>query len=127
MFAIPPWTKTKAIKIEPGDLFVVPLDEDCYALGLASRVSKSRGTKTVLGYFFDTKFSTVPTISEISNLTPFVAILIARFSGQRIMEAQWPKIGTYQSWDPEKWQIRLSAPDSGFFFGDVRYTFDEVC
>ena len=22
---------------------------------------------------------------------------------------------------------RLSAPDSGFFFGDVRYTFDEVC
>lgn len=98
-------TKTKTITIEPGDLFVVPLDEDCYALGLASRVSKNRGTKTVLGYFFDTTFSTVPTIAEIPNLKPCAAILIARFSGQSIMETQWPKIGTYQNWDPEKWPM----------------------
>ena len=79
--------KTK-VKTKEGDLFVVPLIQGGYALGLIARQFK----KIVLGYFFAKVYPQVPESVIGSDLKVEKIIFIGKFSSLAFEDGNWPLV-----------------------------------
>lgn len=101
----------KKLPYQEGDWFAVPLREEGYAVGLVAR--SSPGGKVLFGYFFGPRRQKLPSIKNISGLTPEAAILIAQFGDLGLYNGEWPIIGHSEPWSRSAWPmpkfIRIDA------------------
>jgi hypothetical protein len=86
-----------------GDLFAVPLRDHGYALGLVARC-QPRG-RILFGYFFSSRHSAPPKLSDLSTLAPDDAVLRCRFGDLGIAERSWPVLGQLPGWNREIWKM----------------------
>ncbi len=84
-----------------GDWFAVPLDGGGYALGLIARMKGSG----IFGYFFDHRYSTVPTLADAARLGPCDAIQRLIFGDLDLLEGLWPVLGSLPGWDRRQWPM----------------------
>lgn len=93
----------KKLTYREGDLFVLPLRERGYAVGLVAR-SGPRG-RVLFGYFFGPRYAEVPKLSGLTNLSPEDAILRCCFGDLGLMEGTWPVLGQMPGWERTTWKI----------------------
>jgi len=93
----------KKLTYREGDLFVLPLRERGYAVGLVAR-SGPRG-RVLFGYFFGPRYPETPKLSELTNLSPEDAILRCRFGDLSLMEGAWPVLGQMPGWERAAWKM----------------------
>jgi hypothetical protein len=109
--------KTK-IKTKEGDVFVVPLLNGKYAIGLIAR----KNGKIALGYFFDTVFESPPSQVGQSVLSNRKIALIAKFSTMGIDDGEWPLAQTNIFFAREEWPIplfKMQEPITKVYFAVV--------
>ena len=100
-----------------GDWFAVPISSG-FVLGRIARVGKRGGI--LLGYFFGTPFSLLPTPENTHNLTPADAFNIGKFGDRGLVEDGWPIIYSPDDWQRDDWPMpvfgRLDSfnPERGF-------------
>ena len=97
----------KKINVSESDCFAIPLENDKYIIGVAARVSKNRGVKTVLGYFFADKLLSIPGVKDILHLNPDNALLKIMFSSMYITNGKWPIIGQIPNWCAKTWSVPI--------------------
>ena len=86
-----------------GDWFAVPLRENGgYGVGLVTCHDRRGG---VVGYFFDLRCDGVPTLADVSGLSPSDALRVMRFGDLGLIKAQWPILGKLEDWSAEDWVL----------------------
>jgi len=93
----------KKLTYREGDLFVLPLQDRGYAVGLVAR-SGPRG-RVLFGYFFGPRYAEVPKLADLTKLLPADAILLSRFGDLSLMEGAWPVLGQMPGWDRATWRM----------------------
>lgn len=78
----------KVIDFHTGDWFLVPLGEDCFALGIVALVQNL----VVLAYFFPKVYFGAPNETEINQWKDTDAIFIKLISGIYLENGKWPII-----------------------------------
>ena len=86
-----------------GDLFALPLRDRGYAVGLVARSGPRRGV--LFGYFFASRYSDVPTLSELPAFSPKDAILRCRFGDLGLIEGTWLVLGQIPGWERITWKM----------------------
>jgi hypothetical protein len=64
-----------ATRYAPGDWYAIPLLEGGFAAGIVARAK----SPALFGYFFGPRRRTVPTLEQVSGLTPEQAVLVGTF------------------------------------------------
>lgn len=95
--------RKKKIKVKEGDVFVVPLRQGGYGIGLIAREHKT----ITLGYFFDKIYSTVPEVLDTTDIDKWKVTLIGKFSTMGIENGEWPLIKTIINYDRNEWPIPI--------------------
>ena len=90
---------------DEGTLFAVPLKCGGYGVGLITRMTR-RG-RVLLCYFFQPAVSTIPDVSELSDLRPEDAVKAIRIGDLNLYGKEWPIIGKLPSWERTKWPVPL--------------------
>lgn len=85
-----------------GDVFAVPLRDGGYGIGLVARMN---GKGAVLGYFFGSRYDTVPNIAEVGELSALDAVLIQIFGDLGLIRGAWPVFGRLPGWQREEWPM----------------------
>jgi hypothetical protein len=85
-----------------GDWFAVPLEEGGYAVGLVARL---RPKAAPFGYFFGPRRPSVPTLDELTQLSPDDTILRCNFGDLGLLKTWWPVIGRHEPWNPALWPL----------------------
>lgn len=93
--------KMKKIKVFEGHLFIVPLNDKEFCIGLVTRYYRRR----MLAYFFKPKWYKIPTLEEVEPIKEENTILIAKAGAEPIIDGEWPIIGKLSNWDKEKWSV----------------------
>jgi hypothetical protein len=93
----------KKLTYREGDLFILPLRDRGYAVGLVAK-SGPRG-RVLFGYFFGPRYGEVPRLSELTNLSPEDAILRCRFGDLHLMDGAWPVLGQMPGWERATWTM----------------------
>jgi len=100
-------------KYKEGDWFTVPLPGGGYAVGLIARMA-AKGRTVPFGYFFGPRRPEIPTVNEIADLQPLVAILLKKFGVVDLANGRWSVLGRLPNWDLDKWRmpsfLRSSIP-----------------
>ncbi|PHV09727.1 Imm26 family immunity protein [Chitinimonas sp. BJB300] len=96
---------SKPLKVAEGLWFAVPLRDGGFGVGLAARVSPSRGVKTLFCYLFPYRYSEPPSLEKLLALKPSDAISLERVSSLGIKKGTWPLIGIDPKFDREKWPM----------------------
>ena len=91
----------KKIKVKEGDLFMVPLKDGRYGIGLVTREHK----KITMGYFFKKAYLTVPGEIDASGINNWEVVLIGQFSSKGIEEGAWPLLKADFKFDRNEWPI----------------------
>ncbi len=93
-----------ATPYKEGDVFAVPLRTGGYAIGVIARVSadKSGG---LLGYFYEKKFESVPSMDSIGSLNPDKAVRVLKFGDLSLLKKEWPVIGSVPRWERKNWPL----------------------
>jgi hypothetical protein len=95
-------------KYSEGDFFVVPLKTGGFGLGIAVCV----GLKgTVVGRFFAPVWDSLPTLSDLENLTENDSVHVEHFRDDGLRDGSWQVIGQHPTWDAYDWPI----PKFGWF------------
>ena len=84
-----------------GKLFVVPLKDGGFSVGLVARQDKS----ILLGYFFDTYFSEKPSNVDDFNFDKNNVCLICLFGIVGLKSNEWTVIGDLPNWDKQEWLV----------------------
>jgi hypothetical protein len=92
-------------KFGEGDWFAVPLRDGGFGTGIIARAKRS----LLVGYFFGPKQDTVPRLSDFDAVTPFDAVLTARFGYPGLKQGEWPLLGRRDSWDATEWPMPVFA------------------
>ena len=93
----------KKLPYEEGDWFAVPLRDRGYAVGLVAR--RPKNARVLLGYFFGPRRDDVPSLDEVSSLSPEQAVSALRFGDLSLVNNEWPVIGRSPSWDRLRWPM----------------------
>ena len=95
----------KKLPYKEGDVVCVPLRTEGYAIGIISR--KPKYGHIIYGYFFGPKIENVPTeiTKEISELKSEDAILIGKFTDDRILNKKWHVVGSLENWNRDEWPL----------------------
>lgn len=91
------------IKINEGDIFLVPLRKKGYAIGLIIRKKGS----ILLGYFWDIKMPSLDSKFDKSLLNNREPILIKMFGDLGLKNGEWPIIDNIPSFNREDWSVPL--------------------
>jgi len=94
-----------APKYKEGDLFAVPLPDGGYAIGIVARAARKRNKGILLGYFFGSWRSEIPSIHELATLTPKDAVYVCRFGDLGLFNGTWSVIGQLPSWNKAAWPM----------------------
>ena len=73
-----------------------------YCIGVVARAS---GQGNLLGYFYDTRYATVPTQKEWPQFDPQKAFLKLRLSDEGLLRGVWPVLGVVEGWKKEEWPV----------------------
>ncbi|WP_136040862.1 MULTISPECIES: Imm26 family immunity protein [unclassified Microbacterium] len=88
-----------------GKWFAVPLREGGgYAIGIVARASRAG---ILAGYFFGPRHDSLPTLADVSDLTPATSILQGRFGDMGLRERTWPILGRQDGWRREEWPMPI--------------------
>jgi len=98
-----------APKYKEGDLFAIPLPDGGYAIGIIARVSRQRNKGILLGYFFGSRRTTIPSIQELASVTAKDALYVCRFGDLGLLEGTWPVIGRLPGWTKLAWPMPVFA------------------
>lgn len=91
----------KSLPYAEGDVFAVPLrDGQGWARCVVARVAP-RGA-IVFGFFFGPKFEAAADAS-VNVPCQDDAVLVRRFGGLGIVNGEWKRIGSVESWQRERW------------------------
>lgn len=93
----------KKLPYREGDLFAVPLRDHGYAVGLVAR-SGPHG-RVLFGYFFATRYDTVPDLSTLQMLEPTDAVLQCRFGDLSLINGEWTILGPVANWSRTIWSM----------------------
>jgi hypothetical protein len=86
-----------------GKLFVVPLKNGGYSVGLVARQEKN----ILLGYFFDTYFLEQPSKIESFVVDKNNVCLICLFGILGLKNNEWTVIGDLSNWDKNEWSVPI--------------------
>lgn len=93
----------KRLPYDEGTWFAVPLrNSSGYGLGLVARLDCKGG---VLGYFFNTKFTTPPKLTELSDLRAEDALFVRQFGDLGLIKGFWIVLGKAENWSREWWPV----------------------
>ncbi len=87
---------------QEGDWFAVPLRSGGYGVGL---VARAPGNGIVLGYFFGTRYDTLPKEKSVMMLSNNDAILATLFGDNGLAQGQWPIVARTSPWDQTRWPL----------------------
>ena len=73
-----------------------------YCVGVVARAS---GQGNLLGYFYDTRYATVPAQNEWPQFDPQKAFLKLRMSDEDLLRGVWPILGIVEDWKKEEWPV----------------------
>ena len=93
--------RKRKINCKEGDVFVVPLKQGGYGIGLVAREHKT----ITLGYFFKKKYSSVPEEVDVAGINKWEIALIGKFSTMGIENGEWPLLKTAFIFNREQWPI----------------------
>jgi immunity protein 26 of polymorphic toxin system len=85
-----------------GDWFAVPLRSGGYAVGIVARVNPDG---VLLGYFFGPRRAAVPSVQDVTRLSPGDAVLVGKFGHLGLKKGTWPVLGRAPGWDRAKWPM----------------------
>jgi hypothetical protein len=94
--------KLKRLPYSEGSVFLVPLRDGGYARGVVAR--STRQGIVLLGYFFGPKVG-LANDCIVTDLLPREAILRVRFGDLRLINGEWPIVGTVPNWDRSQWSM----------------------
>lgn len=93
----------KNLPYADGDLVAVPLREGGgYAVGL---IAAHDGLGGVIGYFFDKRFDTLPTVDTAGALGHLDLLRVMRFGDLGLIQGDWVVLGEHPEWRPCEWPI----------------------
>jgi hypothetical protein len=93
----------KKLPYSDGDWIAVPLrGESGFGVGL---VAAHDGRGCAIGYFFDAKFSAVPSLADVAGLDRGDVLRVVRFGDLGILRRQWVVIGRRSDWSSRRWPI----------------------
>lgn len=108
------------IKVNIGDVFVVPLRSEGYGIGLIARKHRN----ILLGYFWKEFFSKIPNDLELSSLNKDDTFWIKQFGIRGLEKGEWKILGNKPNFSPKEWEvpkfIRETKP-----FGKYLVTYDD--
>jgi hypothetical protein len=84
-----------------GTVFLVPLRDKDYAVGVLARAS---GEGHCFGYFFGPRVMRAEEV-DLNALSPEHAILEGKFGDLELLRGNWPIVGLLKSWDRNRWKI----------------------
>ena len=93
--------KTKRIIAKEGDVIAIPLNQGGYGIGLVARTNK----RTMLGYFFNNVYQTVPTDILPGEINEKNVVLVAKFSSLGIEDGTWPILARFSNFTKTGWPI----------------------
>lgn len=91
----------KKIKLKEGDIFLLPLTDGGFSIGLLARVIPWGA----LGYFFKIKYSEAPQHIDLSLLNKDNVLYIGKFGTRNLYEGKWKLIDKLPNWDRDYWNI----------------------
>lgn len=91
---------TKPAVVE-GLVFAVNFEGGGIGLGVVARKKRS----ILLCYFFGPKYTSIPGINQLSELTPKSACFVARVGSLGLTSGEWIAIGGMPKWDPALWPL----------------------
>lgn len=96
----------KKSKLEEGTLFLVPLDDGRWSVGVLARKSPKRGTvQGIYAYFFG-PFESKPEFSKLGRLLQWEnAATVLKCSALHLHEGSWPIVGKLDRWDRRDWPL----------------------
>lgn len=97
-------------QIREGDVFVVPLRDGGYGLGVLARYS---GDGLAFGYFFGPRMSECPDSINSSQLDAKGSVLVGQFGDPGLIKGQWPVIGHVLDFDRKMWPMPYFSSSSG--------------
>lgn len=93
----------KAIRHEDGTWFGIPLRNGGFGTGVIARHSPDGSI--LLAYLFGPKRKEVPSLAEVSKLSPQDALKVIRVGALGLVDGSWPTIGRVASWQREDWPM----------------------
>lgn len=84
-----------------GTVFLVPLRDKGYAIGVLARTS---GEGHCFGYFFGPRVMRAEEV-DLNGLAPENSILEGKFGDLELLRGRWPIVGVPKSWDRNRWKI----------------------
>ena len=92
-------------KVQPGEVFAVPLDRGGYGVGVIGRVD---GIGGALGYFFGPK-RPEPSLLQRENFQASDAVYAVIFGTTALEIGAWPRLACLYPFKPEDWPMPLMA------------------
>ena len=91
------------VNYSEGTWFAVPLCSGGFGVGIAARTTKKG--PVILAYLFGPRRETVPTLSEVSELEPSMAVKVAMIGDLNLINGEWPILGRSSQWQRDNWPI----------------------
>jgi Immunity protein 26 len=117
--------KNNSINYKAGSIIVIPLKNGKFAAGLIARRYRS----SLLGYFFNQMFDSIPVIDELEIRKENV-IFIKIFGYLGLKLGEWYVIGDMPNFSKDEWRIpafkHTSAMDGTFYCINYNDRLDEV-
>jgi len=73
-----------------GDWIAVPLTGGGFAVGVVARANRKGG---LLGYFFGSRYQTLPSVASVAGHRAEDAILVRIFGDLGLIDGRWPVLG----------------------------------
>jgi hypothetical protein len=88
---------------QEGTWFAIPLRDGGYGSGLVAR--KAKRSKIIVSYLFGPKYLFIPGLPEVSNKNHESSLQIIMVSSLKLMNGEWPIIGTTPEWKRDLWPM----------------------
>jgi hypothetical protein len=113
------------LKLEEGQVFRVPLNDEVYALGVAARLRRQKRGKAIglFAYFFGPFEGKLP-ISQIEQLKASNAVMRIRCSALYLHDGRWQIAGSIKDWSRDDWPLPVFYRDD-LLRGTVLIRYDD--
>ena len=91
--------------IDEGTVFLVPLRDRGYAVGVVARIS---GEGHAFGYFFGPRINGAAD-ADTYSLKASDAVLVGKFGDLELIRGNWPEVDSIEPWDPSMWPMMSLA------------------
>ena len=95
-------TTKKSLPYREGTWFGVPLRTGGYGLGIVARL---KGDGVAFGYFFGPRRDSVPSVTEVENLSKDKTVLKIQFGDLGLLNGEWPVIGQHKNFTRSNWPL----------------------